>query len=438
MNCPICNRPLRIVPEQVGVDGKGLPVYHRIAYCDYCKKRGDLDIPNNGLTGANNPNGYNKMNTGSRNPGNSSKMLQPNKNSVNKNGIVKVIAICFAVFCVLFAMDSLFSSDQSNNTSVATSESTTASSNDEQAEVKASETNDDERPNIQTAESFKDMKIGEIGYVDDVYVGLSYVKRMNYLPTVVGKEDEIGEGNEVILGFFDFYNWSDERTYVNPYDITCYVDGVQVEDVDSSYKIECDGIKQFYNVDLNENTQMMSVQDFAVPSGWNEIKFYYESKCVWTITQDDVSTDDYEFSSMYDLDIQREPTEEDAVLYQGNYEVIFKGVTDYTWSTVFGDRQYIVFKFSINNTGEETIDYSTAGYEMAAYQNNYYLGDADYGIDDKIDGYSNIYNIDTIEPGMTTNIYVAFEAFVTDGDLYMIYDDGYIRNKVKGSVYVER
>ena len=42
---------------------------------------------------------------------------------------------------------------------------------------------------------------------------------------------------------------------------------------------------------------------------------------------------------------------------------------------------------------------------MAAYQSNYYLGDADYGIDDIIDGYSNFYNIDTIEPGITTNIY---------------------------------
>ena len=188
MNCPICNRPLRIVPEQVGVDGKGLPEYHRIAYCDYCKKRGDLDIPNNGLTGANNPNGYNKMNTGNQNPGNSPNMLQPNKKGVKKNGIGKIIAICVCVFCVLFFIESLFSSDQSNNTSIATSESATASSNDEQAEVNVSETNEDGRPDIQTAESFKDMKIGEIGYVDDVYVGLSYVKRMNYLPTAVGKE----------------------------------------------------------------------------------------------------------------------------------------------------------------------------------------------------------------------------------------------------------
>ena len=336
-------------------------------------------------------------------------------------------------------IESLFSSDQSNDTSGAASESANTSSNDEQAEDKASETNEDGRPNIQTAESFKDMKIGEIGYVDDIYVGLSYVKKMNYLPTALGSEEEIGEGNEVILGFFDFYNWSDDRTFVNPDGITCYVDGVQVEDVENNYiKVECDGIKQFHYLELDDNTQMISVEDFSVPRGWNEIKFYYESKCVWTISQDDVMTDDYEFSSMYDISIQREPTEENTVLYQDNYEVVFKGVSDYVSDNTWGDDQYVVFKFAVNNTGEETIDYSMAGYDMIAYQNNYRLGDVIFTLDDKIDGYCNIFNIDTIEPGMTTNIYIAFETNSTEGDLYMIYDDGYIRNKVKGSVYVGR
>ena len=216
---------------------------------------------------------------------------------------------------LLFFIDSLSSSDQSDYTSEAASESATASSNNEQAGANVSETTEDGRPNIQTAELFKDMKIGAIGYVDDVYVGLSYVKRMNYLLTVVGKEDKIGERKEVILGFFGFYNCSEERTYVDPLGVTCFVDGVQVENIDNSFKIECGGIKQFYNVYLNDNTQMISVQDFAVIFSCDEIKFYFESKYVWTITQNDVSTDDYECSSMYDFDIQREPTEEDTVLY---------------------------------------------------------------------------------------------------------------------------
>ena len=320
----------------------------------------------------------------------------------------------------------------------------TASKSVEEGTANSEEVQDEnvaeEEPLVTTAESFKDMKVGDIGKKGDVYVGLSYVKKMSVLPTALGDNSEVGEGKEVILGFFDFYNNSDDRQTVNPEDVTCYADGVQVEGVQDNYiNVVCDGIRQFYYPDLDGHTQLISVQDFAVSTGWSELKFFYKSDCVWTITPDDVKTDDFEFSSMYDIDVQREPTQENAIVYQGDYEVIFKGATDYTYhNSIWGDQPYVVFKFTINNTGDSAIDYESAGYEMAAYQNNYYLGDASYALDDQIDGYSNIFNIDTIEPGMTANIYVAFDAFVTDGDLYMVYDDGYISNKIKGSVVVDR
>lgn len=293
---------------------------------------------------------------------------------------------------------------------------------------------------IPTAASNRDMKLGDIGKVNDVYAGLSYVKRMNALPTGLGDyEEEIGEGNECILAFFDFYNSSGNSVVIHPEEITCYADGVQVEDVDNTFNVECDGIKQYYYPEIEGKAQLISVQDFEVPSGWSELKFFYESKCVWTVTPEDVQEDDFEFKSMYSLDIEREPTKEDTVIYQGDYEIIFKGVTDYTYeNSVYGDEPYIVFKFTINNTGDAPIDYSFAGYNMTAYQDNYYIDTASYNLDDKVDGYSNIYNIDKIEAGMSANIYVAFDASVTNGDLYMVYDDGYVSNNRKGTVFVER
>ena len=75
---------------------------------------------------------------------------------------------------------------------------------------------------------------------------------------------------------------------------------------------------------------------------------------------------------------------------------------------------------------------------MTAYIDNYYAGTADYMVDEKIDGYSNIYNIDKIEAGMSANIYVAFEGSSKGKTAYMIFDDGYISNTVRGKVYVER
>ncbi len=43
MICRKCGRELRIVAEQSGVDNNNLPEYHRIAYCDTCMTKEDLD-----------------------------------------------------------------------------------------------------------------------------------------------------------------------------------------------------------------------------------------------------------------------------------------------------------------------------------------------------------------------------------------------------------
>lgn len=36
MNCNSCGRPLRVLPEQVGVDPSGVPIYQSFGYCDNC------------------------------------------------------------------------------------------------------------------------------------------------------------------------------------------------------------------------------------------------------------------------------------------------------------------------------------------------------------------------------------------------------------------
>ena len=288
--------------------------------------------------------------------------------------------------------------------------------------------------------SYKDMKLGDIGVKDNINVGLAYVKRMNYLPTALGPEEDIGEGNEVILAYFDFYNNNDKSKSISPNDITCYADGIQVGDVETYIKVESDGISQYYNETLAAHTQMVSVQDYAVPIGWNELKFFYKSECIWTVTQDNVSEEPYSFSSMYiDLKVDREVTNEGTVIYDDKYKIEFQGATDYVHNNmVWGDTSYVVFKYLITNTGSEAVNYSLAGYQMSGYQNNYYLGSAVYSMTDDIEGYKNIYSVDSIEPGMSAQIYVAFESFGDPGNLYMVYDDGYIIDQIKGSVYVER
>lgn len=97
-----------------------------------------------------------------------------------------------------------------------------------------------------------------------------------------------------------------------------------------------------------------------------------------------------------------------------------------------------MFEFAIDNTSDGQLDYGLAGFNMRAYRNEYLLPDSDFVLDDKIDGYSNIYNIDSIESGMSSDIYIAFEVPDFQGSYFLVYDDGYIFDKNKGTVYLER
>lgn len=373
------------------------------------------------------------------------------ENPPRKHGLA-IAAIAIGVVMFIIGFSSCGSSDSKPSETTAESGVTTAVGKETtEEETTTEETTTEETtteatttteagPNIKVAEDQSNMKVGEIGRTDNVFVGLSYVKKMSYLPTALGKETKIGSGNEVIMAFFDFYNHSDKSDSISPDDITCYADGVQVGKVETYIKVKCDGINQQHNAKIGGKTQMVSVQDFAVPKGWKELKFFYNSDCIWVVAPEDVKTEPFKFSTMYkDLEIKRTPVSDGTTIYDEDYEIVFKGAKDYTYKNKYsGNKQYLIFKFTIKNTGTETLDYSLAGYSMHGYQNNYFLGTADYVLTDKIDGFINIYKIEKIEPGMTANIYVAYEGAAKGGNVYMVYDDGYIINKERGVVYVER
>lgn len=44
MKCKKCKGETRIATEQVGIDGNGIPIYHRFAYCDSCMTKFDIDV----------------------------------------------------------------------------------------------------------------------------------------------------------------------------------------------------------------------------------------------------------------------------------------------------------------------------------------------------------------------------------------------------------
>lgn len=49
MKCTNCGNEMRVVPEAVGMDNSGNPIYHRMAYCDACKIKTDIDLSGPGV-----------------------------------------------------------------------------------------------------------------------------------------------------------------------------------------------------------------------------------------------------------------------------------------------------------------------------------------------------------------------------------------------------
>jgi len=281
-----------------------------------------------------------------------------------------------------------------------------------------------------------DMTVGYYYYSQNLSVALQYVKKMDYLPTKLD-EEKPADGHEVIIGFFEFYNTSSASDVdINTYDITCYADGTQVKEIENYIKVQVDGVNQLSGT-LDPNCLLRTCKDFEVPIGWNELKFFYESECVWTVTADQVMTDDYTEMSLFDYE-QKEVVETalDEIIFSDNYDVQYKGFQIYTEETVLGKTDYALFKFTITNNGSDALDTSLMGYNMRAYQDNYRLEDSSFGLDDKVDGFINIYNIESIAPGMSGNVYIAFEAENRQSSWHLVYDDGYIISHKCADVYV--
>lgn len=348
--------------------------------------------------------------------------------------LVATLLIIFSFFLMAIA------SNSTDNTNSSTEKATTSSPSTEDTDtLQPSSSKDDSAvdsidPIVGEKTSFKDLGVGEVGRNDGVYIGLQYVKSMNYLPTALDKEEISGE-NEVILGFFELYNGTKDVQNVRPEQITCYADGTQVDGVDTYITVKADGVSKLYSANLDPGCQLLTVQDFEVQKGWSELKFYYDSVCIWTVSPNDVNEDDYKLSSLFDVDNSKQTTELNESIFQGDYDVQFQGVEVHKPKNQFIEDNYAVFKFHVTNNKEAAMDTSLMGYSMRAYQNNYYLGDASFAVDEKIDGYSNIFNVDSIEAGMSSDIYVAFALIEDTGTLYMVYDDGYITNHICGYVY---
>lgn len=321
----------------------------------------------------------------------------------------------------------------------------TQTANDSEGKVTTTEANTVEIPttesdvNVYNADMIttntNKLGIDQIVKCDGMYVTLSCVKRASVFTTAFySTQESLSSDNELVYCFFEVYNCSDAIQTASSNNVTCYADSNQVFSHDTNFFAAQDGVEDCYSYDIDSGASAIILSNFEVPKGWQELDIYYND-INWHITQDEADTEPFVNDNVTLTENKHDDTPDGTIIYGSGYELRYDGFTFATEQ--YSTSEYIVFLFHATNTSNEQLDLSLVGYNMRCYHNNIHIGTADYGFDDNVNGYTNIYDVDGIEAGMTTDIYVAFKVNSSDKPGYysMTYDDDYITNDVKGYIY---
>ena len=281
----------------------------------------------------------------------------------------------------------------------------------------------------------KNMKIGEIGKNNEFYFGLACVRSLDYVQTAMTNyTKDVSSDEEVIYALVEVYNDSNQIERFNRDNLSIYRDSIKAPKPDVGIRVGVDGYNVLQSYEMDSETRALVVYACVVKRGWRELSIYVDDLC-WKVTPEEVSSSPYEYSSLFNINLPDSATKEGSTIYSDEYKVIYDGFEIYTHhDEYFGDDQYAVFKFSINNTSNTVLDYGWAGHNMRGYQNLTLLENADYTMDDNIENYINVYDVDEIKPGMTAKVYVAFEITNPEGVFSCVYDTGFIDNEILGIV----
>lgn len=271
---------------------------------------------------------------------------------------------------------------------------------------------------------YTDLDVGTVVEVGDLEIGLSYVKRSGTHTDAMGINVDVAVGNEVIYAFFEVHNKGDELLDISKSSVSAYADSTKIEAVPDYMLFKEDNIKEYQSYEVDGGKYAIVPFNFEVKKGWESLTVFYDD-CSWTIDANDVTREPYKFASLFEHKDDFIPTSIGDVTELSKYTLQFDGIEiipqEYSWSG-----PWIAFKFTLNNTDSESLDLSLVGHKMRGYCNGYLTDDASYTVDNNLNGYINIFEVDEVKPGMNARVYVAFEIQETQGKFSMAFDDGYI------------
>lgn len=279
------------------------------------------------------------------------------------------------------------------------------------------------------SENTRDMSVGEIAYWKGLHIGLAYVKTGNSFKSASDwHETTVMDINQVVTAFFEVYNPQDKIISLKYSDIGAYADGKEAFGGDTLYAVTCDGITQVDRYALSPYTRAYVICCREVSRNIYGMKYTCGNDISWSITPDCFSPEPFDASLSLLGDIKQpeiaSPKPGD-VMYNDKYEIIYRGFefTDYH-DSLTGTEHAAVFKFTLNNTGTDNVDYSLVGGKMRCYRNGLLMGKRS-GMQDMIDNYKSLTMIDTIYAGNSVDFYIAFNLDEPSGDMYFIYNTGF-------------
>lgn len=272
------------------------------------------------------------------------------------------------------------------------------------------------------ADGTTNLSLGQIAGNGDVYFSVVGVRVLDDIETQVRAYYQydlpnVEAGKVVVYPIIQVYNASEQVQTIYQQDIiSLYADSVQVSpiDLDGDY-FSIDSVTGFYCYKIDPGHSAQIVFPFIVSEGWSEITVFC-TNFSWTFTQDDVSSEPYDFVSVFNQ--AHEYTEPGSVIYScSDYELVLDGVeVDTTTYT----RSVAVFEFTINNLTSDILEIELPVY-MRGYSNDR-LVYSSTGLQDEFDGHTNAYSdeyfsddIIEIHPGMSSRFYIAYVNVAASG-----------------------
>lgn len=414
----------------------GKQILNNVNFCPYCGAKTTIS---SNTSSTDNTRSNSQINQTNRTQNQTRKIPSNRNNNIQRrrtidriSDIISNIIIVIGVLLISLILISVIITIKNHLTQPSThNSSNTVYSNN------ASTENKTEAEPINDSKQSTNMTIGSFEKDGDYYIGLMAVKSLDYIQTAFNNyKEDISPDHEIIYLFFDVYNNSDYLRKFPKNSITLYADSSKASTPNTNLRIGINGYEDYSSYEVDGGAKCLIIRAFEVEKGWKALTVF-SNDLSWSVSPNDLLSEEFTYESLYDINLNFSLTEKGSIVYSKDYELHYDDFLIYTHTVLDQEREYAVFKFTINNYSDNTIDYNNVGYEMRAYHNLRLLDSADYTLNDNIDGYQNIYDVKEIKPNMSAKFYIPFETNDTHGSFICSYDTGYIVNKLLGYIYAE-